>query len=368
MAVGENNLIIGKCSFGEGANNIIGCLTFQIISGDIEAKTITLDANLNDFKDRFDSYISDTSKSSIAYKLETNYYNSKIVAVDYETNTLSLDMLVTPSNSYDGYDEATKTFNVKDYNSVKYNGNYQPNKLDTCYKIWFTNADLSGYFIGDLPGVNIGKYTHAEGYGNVSYADMAHTEGCYNVAIGRYAHSEGFNTQSGYAAHSEGRYTKATGEHSHAEGYGTNAYANQSHAAGCFCTVLSDDLGSYVWNGVARPNKKIHYYSHGVGTFNINPKNGLSGVYIGDKSLNNIIDEKIIGVDEEKLSTLVKDVVEDMIDNNTLISDISDIKSNLDILSTDIKYNNDTFNEKIGTLSNEHKTDVTNIKSDLNII
>lgn len=63
---------------------------------------------------------------------------------------------------------------------------------------------------------------------------------------------------------------------------------------------VSATENSYVWNGDSTAYLMCNYetggkvyHSHGSGTFNINPKHGLNGFYIGEKSLADIIDEKV---------------------------------------------------------------------------
>ena len=320
--IGENNIAIGKHSVAEGNNNIVGCKVCQIISGDVQAKTITLSIDLKEYKDILDTYISGNNKTNatIAYKLESNYYDSKIVDINYETNTLSLDLLVTPTNNntklpggiigigYDGYDPKSDTFIVNNYGYTDLSGNYIPKKTDTCYKLWFTNANLSGYLVGDIIGDSLGKNSHVEGGYNSVYGDYAHAEGYGNNAIGRFSHVEGLYTKAGYAAHAEGRSTNATGEHSHAEGFMTNAYAHQSHAAGCKCTVLSNDIGAFVWNGNSTPSNGAHYYSHGTGTFNIYPKDGIKGFYIGNNNFINCVLSAINQMDVNQ-KKILKDIL-----------------------------------------------------------
>lgn len=47
---------------------------------------------------------------------------------------------------------------------------------------------------------------------------------------------------------------------------------------------MASSANSYVWNGLYQP-----YSDHGTGTFNINPANTISGFYIGNQNLNDII-------------------------------------------------------------------------------
>lgn len=56
----------------------------------------------------------------------------------------------------------------------------------------------------------------------------------------------------------------------------------------------ADDSGSFVWNGGDKANVFLFplYYSHGKGTFNINPVSGAAGFYIGEESLADILSAK----------------------------------------------------------------------------
>lgn len=49
-------------------------------------------------------------------------------------------------------------------------------------------------------------------------------------------------------------------------------------------TLPSDDY-AFVYSGVNQENTTDRYVSHGSGTFNVNPVGGLSGFYVGERSL-----------------------------------------------------------------------------------
>lgn len=71
-------------------------------------------------------------------------------------------------------------------------------------------------------------------------------------------------------------------------GYKSKATSNFAQAHGYQATV-SSDFG-YVWNG----NNQLNTYAdHGNGSFNVNPKDGLSGFYVGDENLSNIISSEV---------------------------------------------------------------------------
>lgn len=65
-----------------------------------------------------------------------------------------------------------------------------------------------------------------------------------------------------------------------------------------------------MYNGVNLPGITDRYTSHGEGTFNINPVNGLDGIYIGEKTLSaylsnySSISSGTYGSEQELLSSL----------------------------------------------------------------
>lgn len=102
----------------------------------------------------------------------------------------------------------------------------------------------------------------------------SHAEGYYTSASGNYSHAEGRETVAGKV-----KVGNAAASHSaHAEGWGTKALGVASHASGLSVDIPYSHDYAFAWNG--NDNKAI-YTSHDKGTFNINPKNGLSGFYIG---------------------------------------------------------------------------------------
>lgn len=69
--------------------------------------------------------------------------------------------------------------------------------------------------------------------------------------------------------------------YSHAEGNATTALGSTSHAAGTKASALA--ARQYVWNGGTGEYGSA--LSATVGSFCVNPVGGLSGFYIGNKSL-----------------------------------------------------------------------------------
>ena len=154
---------------------------------------------------------------------------------------------------------------------------------------------------GEKTAVTIGSRKDAQDGGSVGYSSLANG---YNVnASGAFSHAEGQNTSSpGFCSHSEGYQTTATGDFSHTEGWGTGtngkgshaegdntfAFADYSHVAGRLAQTLEGHDHAFAWNGDS--TRPIPYTSHDRGTFNINPVGGINGFWIGEQTLNAILD------------------------------------------------------------------------------
>lgn len=90
-------------------------------------------------------------------------------------------------------------------------------------------------------------------------------------------------TASGFSSHAEGYSTTASGDYSHAEGWSTTALGRYSHAEGV--RANANEYYSFSWSG----DRYTTYNSHGIGTFNLNPLGGLSGLWIGELNLETIL-------------------------------------------------------------------------------
>lgn len=60
---------------------------------------------------------------------------------------------------------------------------------------------------------------------------------------------------------------------------------------------------SFVWSGTSQDSLADRYESNGIGTFSINPEGGLSGFYIGDTNLYDLLSNKVDKVAGKGLST-----------------------------------------------------------------
>ena len=121
-------------------------------------------------------------------------------------------------------------------------------------------------------GTASGGNSHAEGTGNAS-GDNSHAEGV-GTAIGDSSHAEGAGNAIGDSSHAEGA-GNASGYNSHAEGHGT-ASAYDSHAEGAG-TAIGRSSHAEGQNTIASG-----YCSHAQGIYNVDNKNAIHSVGIGD--------------------------------------------------------------------------------------
>ena len=111
-----------------------------------------------------------------------------------------------------------------------------------------------------------------------------------NITIrGTVAEGQGTSAR-GINAHAEGSFTTASGNSAHAEGYDTSASGFAAHASGMYADAT--DQTSFVWSGGSDVGDR--YASHGKRTFNLNPGGGADGFWIGEQTLSEIIDARVI--------------------------------------------------------------------------
>ena len=104
----------------------------------------------------------------------------------------------------------------------------------------------------------------------------------------------------------EGSYVKSTsfgcgafGDANHVMGYNSFAFGQKNRTEGNYSIAIGKNNIARSVHSIALGTRSVaeadaltwnydtenDYYSHGNGTFNINPKDGISGFYIGDQSL-----------------------------------------------------------------------------------
>lgn len=96
---------------------------------------------------------------------------------------------------------------------------------------------------------------------------------------------------------SQGYNTKSSPT-SLATGILAEAEANFGVVHGIEAKIKKGDDYAFVFNGTNLPGIADRYTSHGEGTFNINPLSGLSGIYIGNTRIDNLL------VTDEKFSSI----------------------------------------------------------------
>lgn len=140
-------------------------------------------------------------------------------------------------------------------------------------------ASATGAHAEGLKSIASGSYSHTEGNATSAVAEYSHAEGISSYTAGIASHAEGFKTlATGKYAHAEGEQTQAVTDNAHAAGFMSYAGGWNSTAIGRYSKVKDDDHNAFVWQGV---HQNAYYESKGLGTFCINPRNGLSGFYIG---------------------------------------------------------------------------------------
>jgi len=76
---------------------------------------------------------------------------------------------------------------------------------------------------------------------------------------------------------------------------GANAYVSSDNSIAFGHNAHADHHNSFVWNGSNKEytDETSKYSSHADHTFNLNPENGLCGIYVGDNTLCSLISEDI---------------------------------------------------------------------------
>lgn len=136
-----------------------------------------------------------------------------------------------------------------------------------------------------------GAYSMSQGRECVSQGYTSHAEGYNTKAIGHSSHAEGRDNVAGHwDSHVEGNNNQCLGMHSHAEGLNTyiSKDSHSCHASGC--NVRIEGTRTFAWN--QSDDTYIVPQSRNR-TFNINPKNGIKGIYIGHKNLVDCVSEEL---------------------------------------------------------------------------
>lgn len=275
IAIGDRNCIIGE-------HNTCGTKGFRVLCANADQNLISID-------------VKNISLSEISSEM-----------LDKEM------LLVTTGASTPGITcrgISSVTANIAQISASAYD--IQLNKLTGNAKIYLyfphnptigSSVTVNDSFVTGSYNMALGFNSHVEGYLNTAIGNYGHAEGKENIASWG-AHAEGnLNQALDVCDHVEGRFNIANVRISHAEGCATSALAAMAHVAGCRAICLPNDHGSYVWNGSYGKNYTdvkaiglstvVPYESHGAGSFNINPKAGLSGFYIGNENFRTLLNTR----------------------------------------------------------------------------
>lgn len=125
------------------------------------------------------------------------------------------------------------------------------------------------------------------GYLTTASGSLSRADGNNTTASGAYSHTEGFaSTSSGDYGYAGGYLSVSEGFFSYARGNSATAIGNYTYAIGPYISVTNE--GAWAWNGIISGGTT--YGSHGEGTFNINPVDGVDGFWIGEQTLSGWVD------------------------------------------------------------------------------
>ena len=114
-------------------------------------------------------------------------------------------------------------------------------------------------------------------------------------------------------------------QYSVSEGHFVSAYGAFQHAAGFNTEAISGQNFAFVWNGTGLYGPTNTYKSHGAGTFSINPLSGLSGFYIGEEHLAEILYNNI----SNEIEPLKNSINQNIATLNTNIKNINEATTSL---------------------------------------
>lgn len=165
---------------------------------------------------------------------------------------------------YNSNDEQEISFTAKLDNKYYYSHG------DGTFNINPTNG-LDGVYIGET---NLQTYLN-----NIDEYVKVNHEGDVNIKYGKLKIDNGLSVgfpSIGTQSFSPGPKAVFAGNQGYSKGEATIALGTY---------IMGEDSYSFIWGG----NFGNWYETHGEGTFNINPKNGLNGIYIGETNLNTIL-------------------------------------------------------------------------------
>lgn len=254
------------------------------------------------------------TQSDNIYEFPLHVSNSKFTINPGYIELLGIDGKIQLYSS--GFFEGVKGF-YNFYNQIDENAQWYnlPSNAPGTYVLATTNdiPDVSGYVPWDNDehnAVTIGQRSSA--YTQIGKDTLAVGA---NIAVGR---NNVFNKSAGigsnvYVANSSVNDSNCFASGTYVAAQGRNSIVLGSIASNMRGKVFDSTSGtpdnfSFIWSGKmnngSTPRSSEYYYSHGEGTFNINPKpvspstDPASGFYIGESNLvqivNALVDQRIV--------------------------------------------------------------------------
>ena len=363
LQVGETNILNSRPNvFAVGSEN-------QVLAGNSMAvgygnRVVSPDSAV---------FGSDNRAGGIGYKILSAWESGNDIAISVDTSAGPVDTrCVGLKYSLENSNAATDAGSVLSVQGpVMYlsNDRHAPITYYSYYIFFYQKPDIGNDVVESGYQFVTGSDCFAGGW-------YSHAEGRYASAVGRYSHAEGKQTTAAWGSHAEGCANRALGECSHVEGRVNTAIGSYSTVFGCgnrvelngWTSVAGGYLGrakhpcTFVWNGEKKygyrgdPTREYSYYgagawtlpdskvpagepnrqdkqtmeymdsdtvlssmyeSHGAGTFNVNPQGGLSGFYVGELTLAQILAERQMPLNgrtyslgNDGLSAVLRDIIE----------------------------------------------------------
>ena len=200
--------------------------------------------------------------------------------------------------------------------------------------------------------VAFGNTTHAYGSNSIAAGMRSTAKQIGDVAIGQLVYAS-----AGYAI---------------AEGASTSALGVFSHSAGTY--AVAKDNNAVAWSGkvVGYPSYGVTpYESHGQGTFNIDPLDGLSGFYIGEVNLSNVIHTTVscvsalIELSAAGISSEVNRLCSEISNTVVLVLSVGKLQDQLTTLNSKVDDISSNLCSEIETLSTALSTEIDTLSTQL---
>ena len=293
MIIGDNDQFSIDETFVLGSQNAIGCNGWRVANFNKNISTISINIE-NSLSSELNELI---GKQYSIWTSGSGFRAGNVLSAYVEQQSNDLSLLVL------SVDKIASKMTV---GSLLY--------FDSCLSIGNETGGLGNLIVGSE---------------NAVYAAYAQALGYNNKTVGNYGFAEGKENIADWGCHAEGNLNDAIGVLNHIEGrsnaikQGDDGIAYACHVDGnanivsgnvlashvCGRGSLAVDDYSFIWNGddvrsveygsiispmtTARVTPLDPYQTHGEGSFNVNPKHGQFGFYIGQQNLYDIIESHV---------------------------------------------------------------------------